>query len=269
MEPCSRTSRHPRRPRVSNTAPTPLFSSSPHASESFSTFLPVKSCNSGSFTHKTSHNFQISSGNGEVGAGAALNTVNTFLALAFLRAAMFVLTGTSSCVSITEAPSKTVSATSSGVSFAFAPLATTIVFSPLESTVINATPVAASLVSTTRFASMPNLSKFLRVAWPRSSLPTLMTTRTGLPNKAAAAAWFAPLPPNSCSKRLPIKVSPGFGNLGELTTRSTLAEPTTTTAILCGATGVRERFGCFWLCRLIRDDWRQRLSSQRGWSCVR
>src|SRR5262249_12980490 len=44
-----------------------------------------------------------------------------------------------------------------------------------------------------------------------------------------AAAWFAPFPPRTCTNDPSVTVSPGRGSRGPCHTRSTLADPTTTT----------------------------------------
>ena len=50
---------------------------------------------------------------------------------------------------------------------------------------------------------------------------------TALPSRAAATAWFAPLPPASCRQSPPTTVSPGAGWCSTLTTRSAWAYSTT------------------------------------------
>src|SRR5208337_2187493 len=75
---------------------------------------------------------------------------------------------------------------------------------------------------------MPKDSKFLTVAGPNKSLPTLATMATEAPHRRAATAWLAPFPPNPRSNFFPKIVSPGRGNVSLKIVRSTLALPTTT-----------------------------------------
>jgi len=104
-----------------------------------------------------------------------------------------------------------------------------ISFWPVSSTVICATPLAASCVLVTKLVSTPSVLKLARDASPRLSAPSFATMATDEPRRPAATAWLAPLPPKSCSKRLPMRVSPGCAMRGALVTRSTFALPTTTT----------------------------------------
>src|SRR5581483_2278552 len=85
-------------------------------------------------------------------------------------------------------PSTSGRTTSSGRSSRFAPGATTISFSPEASTA---------------------------------------TSATSAPSRAAATAWFAPLPPGTREKLAPVTVSPGRGSRSARTTRSRLIDPTT------------------------------------------
>ena len=48
------------------------------------------------------------------------------------------------------------------------------------------------------------------------------------PARAAATAWFAPLPPRAVKKVPPSTVSPGRGRVGTRTTMSVFELPTTT-----------------------------------------
>src|SRR6202040_2160108 len=74
---------------------------------------------------------------------------------------------------------------------------------------------------------IPCDSKFFIVAGPNRSLPTLATMPTFAPQRRAATAWLAPLPPKPRSNFLPKIVSPGRGNTSLNVVRSTLALPTT------------------------------------------
>ena len=53
--------------------------------------------------------------------------------------------------------------------------------------------------------------------------------KVGAPARAAARAWFAPLPPSTIEKRSPITVSPGRGSGDANAVRSALMLPTTAT----------------------------------------
>ena len=59
---------------------------------------------------------------------------------------------------------------------------------------------------------MPSAEKFSTVAAPKRSAPTRATIATSAPQRRAATAWFAPLPPKPRSNRVPNIVSPGDGN---------------------------------------------------------
>src|SRR6266567_590897 len=65
------------------------------------------------------------------------------------------------------------------------------------------------------------------VASPNRSLPTLAIITTSAPHSRAATAWFAPLPPNPRSNRVPKIVSPGRGNVSLNVVKSVLALPMT------------------------------------------
>src|SRR5690349_7046270 len=135
---------------------------------------------------------------------------------------------TSTMSPVVGARRSSASATSVGESVALTPDATTISFSPWSSTRISATPVAPS--ETRRpLMSMPSRSSAARARRPNASRPTAPTNAVTAPSRAAATAWFAPLPP-SCSENVPpVTVSPGTGSFAAWATRSTLTEPTTMT----------------------------------------
>ena len=111
----------------------------------------------------------------------------------------------------------------------FAPPATAIRFSPWASTMMSATPVASPGRVTTPVTSTPSASSVARASAPKPSSPIAPMNQVGAPRRAAATAWFAPLPPWCLAWRPPITVSPGPGNRSTVTTRSTLIEPTTMT----------------------------------------
>src|SRR5947209_831359 len=115
---------------------------------------------------------------------------------------------------------------SSGISSRFAPGATTISFSPSASTVMSATPVGPS----TRFSRSsltPARSSSASASAASSSFPTHAISSTSAPRRAAATAWFAPLPPGMRLNVAPVTVSPGRGRRSARATRSTLIDPTT------------------------------------------
>jgi hypothetical protein len=100
--------------------------------------------------------------------------------------------GTSACTSHTSTPSSG----SGAATASFAPGMTTIWFSPASSTRMSATPVAPSMRRT--FAmSMPSASSAAVSSAPNSSSPQALVKRTMAPERAAATAWFAPLPPGA------------------------------------------------------------------------
>src|SRR4051812_49391288 len=65
---------------------------------------------------------------------------------------------------------------------------------------------------------------------PRGSSPTRPINATFAPKRAAATAWFAPLPPDRTQKRLPWTVCPGVGSVPDLIRYWVLMPPTTTTS---------------------------------------
>src|SRR5262245_9077985 len=88
-----------------------------------------------------------------------------------------------------------------------------------------ATPVGASTSrrsSSTRAARSP-----ASASSAFASFPTEPTIRTRAPSRAAATAWFAPLPPGMRSSVAPLSVSPGRGSRSTFATRSRLIDPTT------------------------------------------
>ena len=210
-----------------------------------------------SLGHTTSHNAKSASGSGSVGAGAALKTVNAPAFRPRSSARIVVASGTSSCVSTTLAPAMAASAlsTSAGASSPLAPATMMIWFSPAPSTTMCAMPDAALFVCATCAASTPKDAKLPSVDAPSESAPTLATMDTRLPRSAAATAWFAPLPPKSCSKREPSSVSPGLAKRGAQVTRSTLALPTTTTAMVARVAAVDNSCLACLQCRRDATTW--------------
>ena len=94
---------------------------------------------------------------------------------------------------------------------------------PAPSTRMRATPVGSS----TRCAASSSRSSSGSASSAKASRPTLQTNRTSAPSRAAATAWFAPLPPLTRSKEAPVTVSPGRGSRSTRATRSRLTLPTT------------------------------------------
>ena len=89
-----------------------------------------------------------------------------------------------------------------------------------------ATPSSRATADT----SIPSAASSRSASSPRSSAPTAPTIATRAPARAAATAWFAPLPPPWRANVPPATVSPARGSRATDTTRSALTEPTTTTA---------------------------------------
>jgi hypothetical protein len=116
----------------------------------------------------------------------------------------------------------------SGLKVPLAPGTTTIVFCPVASMVMSATPLETASSAATSVTSAPAACSESRSQRPWLSAPTWPIIATRPPSRAEAAAWLPPLPPGYTSKRWPISVSPGHGNRGTCTTRSALRLPTTT-----------------------------------------
>src|SRR5437870_2803038 len=132
-------------------------------------------------------------------------------------------------------------------------------FSPLASTTTRATPVGS--VEVDRNArSIPRASRSLATAQPRASSPTQPTNRTSAPSSFAAAAWFAPFPPSASANCPSVTVSPGAGRRGPCQTRSTFADPTTTTLpVPLTALGLALPLTALGLVRSRRDGTRDRV----------
>ena len=107
---------------------------------------------------------------------------------------------------------------------AFAPGTTTIWFSPSSSTRISAipvVPVALDVELDARASSPASASS------ASGSSPTAPTIRTVAPSRAAATAWFAPLPPGNRSKLGRRPSRPAAAARSTRATRSRLIDPTT------------------------------------------
>ena len=74
---------------------------------------------------------------------------------------------------------------------------------------MTATPDEVPGVVITSSTRTPFASRLASSIGPNASSPTLPIMRTSAPSRAAATAWFAPLPPGRVAKLLPITVSPG------------------------------------------------------------
>src|ERR1700761_5541370 len=92
-----------------------------------------------------------------------------------------------------------------------------------------ATPVGWVGWTSTPLQSIPSASRSLTRCAPFASLPTQPIMATRAPIRAAATAWFPPLPPATCENSCPLMVSPGRGKCGARATRSVLMLPTTRT----------------------------------------
>ena len=116
-------------------------------------------------------------------------------------------------------------------SSAFAPGATTISFSPSvvdEDQRDAGRSVDALRARGRRRASRSPAERLVRRSRPRRPR---RPTAPAAPSRAAATAWFAPLPPGTpLEGRRPVSVSPGRGSRSQRATRSRLIEPTTAIA---------------------------------------
>src|SRR5690606_23632642 len=165
---------------------------------------------------------------GSACAGARFRSTAAPARRAARAAASTATRGTSSWSMTTAADARSRAATSSTLTSPFAPGETTMEFCPRSSTWMNATPVGRSPRST-RETSTPSRRSAATSARPWSSSPTRPARLTWAPSRAAATAWFAPLPPGWLACPCPRTVSPGRGCRATLTTRSMLKLPTTTT----------------------------------------
>ena len=87
-------------------------------------------------------------------------------------------------------------------------------------------PVASPVLISTWDVSTPALVRDRSSRSPLLSSPTAPIIRTFPPKRAAATAWFAPLPPGRTVRSPPGTVSPGCGNLAICTVKSALSDPT-------------------------------------------
>src|SRR5258708_6442239 len=92
---------------------------------------------------------------------------------------------------------------------------------------MDAAPVGWSRVSEQNVVSMPSFLYVARARSPKVSLPSLQMNATLAPRRAAATAWFEPLPPGPILKSEPITVSPQAGARGVLKARSVMKLPMT------------------------------------------
>src|SRR6185437_9020119 len=100
-------------------------------------------------------------------------------------------------------------------------------FSPSFATRIRAAPVDTSGITRTPEVRTPIALKFFTVSAPNMSPPTAATMSTRAPQRAAATAWLAPLPPKPMSNPVPNTVSPPLGTTSLMNCRSVLQLPTT------------------------------------------
>ena len=96
------------------------------------------------------------------------------------------------------------------------------------STRMCAIPVGPS-TATTADVSTPASVRPVRARSANASFPTAPIITVDAPARAAAMAWFAPLPPSTMENRSPTTVSPGRGAGEANAVRSTLMLPTTAT----------------------------------------
>ena len=151
-----------------------------------------------------------SSGKTDAGAGLRITVVPTSRAM---RNAAATASRGISMETTTTSAARMVSrklSTASIDNSSRAPGAMTMRFSPLLSTRMNPTIVAAVPV-TTWLASTPSRSHRARASAARASLPTAVSRLTLAPSRAAPMAWLEPLPPGPASYRPPETVSPPTG----------------------------------------------------------
>ena len=106
----------------------------------------------------------------------------------------------------------------------FASGATTIEFSPSSDTITTAVPDDGSSPCTAP-TSTPACRRASTTRVP--SAPVRPHMRTAAPQRAAATAWLAPLPPGCTANDRASTVWPARGNAATRMTRSTTREPTT------------------------------------------
>ncbi len=184
--------------------------------------ITLASC---SLTMSGSQAASTSAGRGRGGEGFRTKRLS---GARFRTTSTTVSSGISSCVETTlELWNRHPAAlTSWGVSRPLAPGETTMLLSPDGSTVIRATPVGASPTRTPT-VSTPASRCESSSSRPWSSSPTRASSAVRAPSRAAATAWFAPLPPGWTARSEPSTVSPAPGRRSTPITRSALADPTT------------------------------------------
>ena len=144
-------------------------------------------------------------------AGAGLRTVSAPLALAARNAAAVTSCGISNCPTTTVGRmAATASSARSTGTWRFAPGTMMIRFMPAPSTQIGATPEEPG-TRRTYVVSTPCATRLAIVSPPYPSSPTVLTIATRAPRRAAATAWFAPLPPKPDRNPVPTRVSPASG----------------------------------------------------------
>lgn len=225
--PCADATSAPSAPSVTTTERGPLASriraqSSGVSPTAESPRITFASC---SFTISGSQAASTSVGSGRGGDGFRTNRLSS----ARLRTtSTTVSSGISSCADTTRDAWKRLAAawTSPGVSRPFAPGDTTMLLSPDGSTVISATPVGAPPTRTPT-VSTPDARCESSSSRPCASSPTRASRAVRAPSRAAATAWFAPLPPGWTARSEPSTVSPAPGRRSTPITRSALADPTT------------------------------------------
>ncbi len=220
----------PAAPSVTTTAFGPSASRLP-AAEAPSWLTGRSSSSAASVSLTTSRSTRESRPRPSRGSGVAFNTTTAPRARAALTRGSRVARGSSSVSSSTAGRTRSIDArAASGVTLRVAPGTYAIRFCPdASSTVISATPEGAAAISATSCVSISAARRSARRARPKSSRPTAPSTAVRAPERAAATAWFAPLPPPKTANDRPVTVSPASGARCTRATRSVLIAPATST----------------------------------------
>ena len=109
---------------------------------------------------------------------------------------------------------------------------TTMMWLSPSATVMLAMPVLMPVFTAMPLQSTPSCCKIFKAASPLASSPTAPIIATCAPKRAAATAWFEPLPPKAVVKVCPNKVSPTLGKRSNTVIKSILMLPTTKILLL-------------------------------------
>ena len=164
---------------------------------------------------------------GASAAGAGLSTVATPASRAMVSARAAAGSGCSNWVMNTAAEriARAAASTSASEISAAAPVQTTMAFSPeAASTSTAAAPVAAVSERATR-GSTPASAQAASPISAKESRPIREMNCTAAPSRAAATAWFEPLPPGLSATLSPMTVSPMRGRRGVRKVASTTKMP--------------------------------------------